>query len=134
MWPGGRLAGLFTATGEDTRKLAPLAFAEVALPDAPDGQTPRLTTKLPGRNWVTLLKVIPGAIPTNGTALNGREYTSTGYADYRINGKNGSQTQVNLDFFEAEPTRHHSTEHLAEIVHVDPDLVVTTRTRTGAST
>jgi hypothetical protein len=52
MWPGGRLAGLFTTDEEDSRHLAPLAFAEVRLPDAKDGQTPRLTTKVPGRNWV----------------------------------------------------------------------------------
>ena len=52
---------------------------------------------LAGRNWINLLKVIPGATPTNSNALNGREYTSTGYSDFRINGKAGSQTQVNLD-------------------------------------
>jgi len=52
---------------------------------------------LQGRNWVTLLKVIPGANPTNSSAFNGREYSATGYADFRINGKNGGQTQVNLD-------------------------------------
>src|SRR5207247_2612067 len=52
MWPGGRLAGLFTADGEDTRRLAPLAFAEIALTDAKGGLTPRLTTRLPSRNWV----------------------------------------------------------------------------------
>ena len=52
---------------------------------------------LAGRNWINLLKVIPGATPTNTNALNGREYTSTGYSDFKINGKNGSQTQVNLD-------------------------------------
>jgi hypothetical protein len=38
--------------GEDARRLAPLAFAEVALPGAMAGYTPRLTSKLPGRNWV----------------------------------------------------------------------------------
>jgi hypothetical protein len=52
MWPGGRLAGLFTTDGEDAKRLAPLAFAEFALPDAKDGMIPRLTTTLPGRNWV----------------------------------------------------------------------------------
>ena len=52
MWPGGRLAGLFTTNDEDARLLAPLAFAEVALPLAKDGHTPRLTSKVPGRNWV----------------------------------------------------------------------------------
>src|SRR6185295_9928024 len=52
---------------------------------------------LAGRNWINLLKVIPGATPTNTNALNGREYTSTGYSDFKINGKSGNQTQVNLD-------------------------------------
>jgi hypothetical protein len=52
MWPGGRLAGLFTADGEDARRLAPLAFAEVALPDAPEGRHPRLTSKVPSARWV----------------------------------------------------------------------------------
>jgi hypothetical protein len=57
---------------------------------------------LAGRNWVTLLKVVPGANaianPTsNSIAFNGREYTATGYADFRINGKPAGQTQVNLD-------------------------------------
>ncbi|HEY2015937.1 MAG TPA: carboxypeptidase regulatory-like domain-containing protein [Bryobacteraceae bacterium] len=54
-----------------------------------------------GRNWTTLLKVLPGAnavATTSGSiAFNGREYTATGYADFRINGKNPNQTQVNLD-------------------------------------
>jgi len=52
---------------------------------------------LQGRNWVTLLKIIPGANATSVGAFSGREYTSTGYADFRINGKNPGQTQVNLD-------------------------------------
>ena len=51
---------------------------------------------LQGRNWSTLLKVIPGSSPNN-TALNGREYSASGYADFSINGKNPGQTQVNLD-------------------------------------
>jgi hypothetical protein len=45
---------------------------------------------LAGRNWINLLKVIPGATPTNTNALNGREYTSTGYSDFKINGKAGA--------------------------------------------
>jgi hypothetical protein len=52
---------------------------------------------LQGRNWASLLKVIPGSNPTNSSAFNGREYSATGYADFRINGKNPGQTQVNLD-------------------------------------
>ncbi|MCU1237928.1 MAG: hypothetical protein JWP63_5895 [Candidatus Solibacter sp.] len=52
---------------------------------------------LQGRNWVTLLKIIPGANATSLSAFSGREFTSTGYADFRINGKGPNQTQVNLD-------------------------------------
>ncbi|HLK67449.1 MAG TPA: carboxypeptidase regulatory-like domain-containing protein [Bryobacteraceae bacterium] len=56
---------------------------------------------LAGRNWVTLLKVVPGAnaiaSTNNSIAFNGREYTATGYADFRINGKPVGTTQVNLD-------------------------------------
>jgi hypothetical protein len=56
---------------------------------------------LAGRNWVTLLKVVPGAnaiaSTNNSIAFNGREYTATGYADFRINGKPPGMTQVNLD-------------------------------------
>ncbi|MGO9256875.1 MAG: carboxypeptidase regulatory-like domain-containing protein [Bryobacteraceae bacterium] len=56
---------------------------------------------LEGRNWVTLLKVVPGAnaiaSTNNSIAFNGREYTATGYADFRINGKPVGDTQVNLD-------------------------------------
>src|SRR5438552_14561887 len=36
---------------------------------------------LQGRNWVTLLKIIPGANAVSLAAFSGREYTSTGYAD-----------------------------------------------------
>ena len=52
---------------------------------------------LQGRNWATLMKVVPGSNPTNDAAVNGREYSASGYADFRINGKNPNQTQVNLD-------------------------------------
>jgi hypothetical protein len=52
---------------------------------------------LQGRNWSTLLKIIPGSTPTNSEAINGREYSASGYADFRVNGKNPGQTQVNLD-------------------------------------
>ena len=55
---------------------------------------------LQGRNWVTLLKVLPGAnavASTGGSiAFNGREYTSTGYADFRINRKHPGDTQLTL--------------------------------------
>jgi len=52
---------------------------------------------LNGRNWSTLLKIIPGTAPRNNNAINGREASYDGYADFRINGKNPNQTQVNLD-------------------------------------
>jgi hypothetical protein len=52
---------------------------------------------LNGRNWATLLKALPGANPANRNAYAGREYSYDGYGDFRVNGKNGNQTQVNLD-------------------------------------
>ncbi len=52
---------------------------------------------LQGRNWSTLLKIIPGSTPRNTNAINGREAGYDGYGDFRINGKAANQTQVNLD-------------------------------------
>ncbi len=52
---------------------------------------------LQGRNWSTLLKVIPGSTPRNVNAINGREAGYDGYGDFRVNGKASNSTQVNLD-------------------------------------
>ena len=52
---------------------------------------------LQGRNWSTLLKIIPGSVPQNNNGINGREAGYDGYADFRVNGKPPNQTQVNLD-------------------------------------
>ena len=52
---------------------------------------------LQGRNWTTLLKIIPGSSPRNTQAMNGREAGYDGYGDFNINGKAANQTQVNLD-------------------------------------
>jgi hypothetical protein len=52
MWPGGRLAGLTTADPDASHRLVPLAFAEIPLLDGPAGMVPKLTSKLPGNNWV----------------------------------------------------------------------------------
>lgn len=52
MWPGGRLAGLFSSDDDANRHLIPFAFAEVGIPDAPDGKAPRLTSKVPARNYL----------------------------------------------------------------------------------
>jgi outer membrane receptor protein involved in Fe transport len=52
---------------------------------------------LQGRNWSTLLKIIPGSTPRNVNAINGREAGYDGYGDFRVNGKASNQTQVNLD-------------------------------------
>ncbi len=52
---------------------------------------------LQGRNWSTLLKIIPGSVPQNNNGINGREAGYDGYADFRVNGKAANQTQVNLD-------------------------------------
>lgn len=53
MLPNGRLAGLISKQIEDDRqRLVPFVFAEVALPRAPEGKTPRLHGKLPSSRWV----------------------------------------------------------------------------------
>lgn len=52
---------------------------------------------LQGRNWSTLMKIIPGSAPKNVQAINGREAGYDGYGDFRVNGKASNQTQVNLD-------------------------------------
>ena len=54
MMPNARLAGLLTAspTEEDVRVLVPFVFAEVHLPQAPPGQTPKLSGRVPEKNWV----------------------------------------------------------------------------------
>ena len=54
MLPNARLAGLLTAspTEEDMRVLVPFVFVEVSLPQAPPGQKPKLTGRVPERNWV----------------------------------------------------------------------------------
>jgi hypothetical protein len=52
-YANGRLAGLLGKEKEDAGKaLLPMVFAEVHLPKAPAGKTPRLTSKLPSRSWV----------------------------------------------------------------------------------
>src|SRR5262249_49492671 len=53
LWPNARLAGLVTkGRVDDERRLVPMLFAEVALPKAPFGKTPRLSGRLPEDNWV----------------------------------------------------------------------------------
>ncbi len=53
MAPNARLAGLVRKTAsEKALPLVPLVFAEVHLPRARPGQTPRLRTRLPASNWV----------------------------------------------------------------------------------
>jgi hypothetical protein len=53
----GRLAGLVrkdlvTGKDDDCRELVPLVFAEVAIPKARAGMTPRLTSRVPSSHWV----------------------------------------------------------------------------------
>ncbi|MGH8335301.1 MAG: carboxypeptidase regulatory-like domain-containing protein, partial [Gammaproteobacteria bacterium] len=50
-----------------------------------------------GRNWATLLKIIPGSNATTDSGINGREYGYYGYQDFSINGKSDNTTQINLD-------------------------------------
>jgi hypothetical protein len=53
MRANARLAGLLTKQEEaEGHRLVPLAFAEVHLPNAPPGKTPRLHGRLPESRWV----------------------------------------------------------------------------------
>ncbi len=55
MAPNSRLAGLVRKSEQgEAQPLVPLVFAEVYLPRARPGLTPRLRTKLPESNWVFL--------------------------------------------------------------------------------
>lgn len=54
MRPNARLAGLLRKDEDDEedRDFVPFVFAEVRLPRVPAGQTPRLRSRIPDRNWV----------------------------------------------------------------------------------
>jgi hypothetical protein len=53
MLPNARMAGLlYKDPGSAQRRLAPLLFAEVHLPKAPQGKTPRLHSRLPADRYV----------------------------------------------------------------------------------
>jgi hypothetical protein len=53
IWPNARLAGLVSKKQvNNERRLIPMLFAEVSLPKAPAGKTPKLTSRLPDKNWV----------------------------------------------------------------------------------
>jgi hypothetical protein len=52
MWPNARLAGLLGAAEEDEEApLVNFVFVEVSLPKGTADKTPRLTSKIPSRNW-----------------------------------------------------------------------------------
>jgi hypothetical protein len=51
-FPNARLAGLLRKEGEGGKELVPLVFAEVHLPKAHPGRTPRLRAKLSPRDYV----------------------------------------------------------------------------------
>jgi hypothetical protein len=52
MFPNARLGGLIQKGSDGSRQLVPLLFAEVYLPDAPAGKTPRLHSRIPADHWV----------------------------------------------------------------------------------
>jgi hypothetical protein len=52
MKPNARLAGLVREGDKDGPRLVPFVFAEVHLPKAPPGKTPRLQSRLPNSRWV----------------------------------------------------------------------------------
>src|SRR5262245_40305913 len=51
-WPNARLAGLLVRDEEDVRRLVPLLFAEVRPPKVVPDKTPRLSSRVPARQWV----------------------------------------------------------------------------------
>ena len=78
---------------------------------------------LQGRNWVSLMKVVPGSNPTTDAAVNGREYGGGGFQDFAINGKNPRQTQVNLDGVAVPtlaPAIRQATHDLDQLGHTVP--------------
>jgi hypothetical protein len=54
MRPNARLAGLLTKDDEDESHLVPFVFVEFAVPDAPDGKTLVLHSKLSAKSWVSI--------------------------------------------------------------------------------
>lgn len=86
-----------TQTTVDVHAEIPMMSTENAVRN--DVIQAKQVTEMPlqGRNWSTLLKVIPGSSPNNTNAINGREAGYDGYGDFRVNGKASNQTQVNLD-------------------------------------
>jgi hypothetical protein len=86
-----------TQTTVDVHAEIPLMTTENAVRN--DVIQAKQVTDMPlqGRNWTTLLKVIPGSSPNNTNAINGRDAGYDGYGDFRVNGKASNQTQVNLD-------------------------------------
>jgi hypothetical protein len=53
MWPNSRLAGYISKQPEDdTKRLMAFFFAEVQLPKAPPGKTPRLKSRIPSDRYV----------------------------------------------------------------------------------
>ena len=47
-----RLAGLVRTGDDGEKKLTPMAFSEIALPNGPPNAEPRLRSKLADSNWV----------------------------------------------------------------------------------
>jgi outer membrane receptor protein involved in Fe transport len=96
----GRLV-LDLESGPDTRVDVKAEIPQLVTENAvrTDIVQAKQVTEMPlqGRNWSTLLKIIPGSTPRNTSAINGREASYDGYGDFRVNGKHYQQTQVNLD-------------------------------------
>ena len=53
-----------------------------------------------GRNWVTMLKIIPGAMAANSQGVVGREAGYDGLVDFNVNGKTGSTERPYHAWFE----------------------------------
>jgi hypothetical protein len=92
-----------------------------------------------GRNWATLMKVIPGSNAIGDTGINGREYGYYGYQDFNVNGKSDTTTQINLDGgsivdhgSDAKVTVSPSLESIQEISFLTNNFTAEYGNRSGA--
>jgi hypothetical protein len=92
-----------------------------------------------GRNWATLMKVIPGSNAIGDSGINGREYGYYGYQDFNINGKSYTTTQINLDGgsivdhgSDAKVTVSPSLESIQEISFLTNNFTAEYGNRSGA--
>ena len=89
---GGGAATVIDVTAEAVQLATESAVRDNAIESKQVTEMP-----LQGRAWISMMKVIPGAMAATSQGVTGREAGYDGLGDFRINGKNTSSTQMNLD-------------------------------------